>query len=52
MCGGMGHLSSMCKNKYAMLSDTGQDGIIEGAEDSDFESSDSDDDKKKKKKKT
>ena len=30
VCGGMGHLTSMCKNKYSLLADDGADNIIQG----------------------
>mmetsp|Transcript_33023 Transcript_33023/g.81252 ORF Transcript_33023/g.81252 Transcript_33023/m.81252 type:complete len:220 (+) Transcript_33023:140-799(+) len=53
VCGGMGHLSSQCKNKYSLLTDDGGDGIIGGAESdlsSDSDSGSSEEKKKKKKK--
>lgn len=30
VCGGMGHLTSMCKNKYSLLKDEGTDGVTGG----------------------
>ena len=54
VCGGMGHLTSMCKNRYKLLTDDGDNlGAGDEDEDSDFDSdsSSSSQDRKKKKKK-